>query len=177
MHEPNDKVSITIRQAQESDLQACRLIEDDAGEIFAAIGMTEIDDDPPRGLDDLRAAQRRGDVWIACDRNDVPVAFALTATVDGNLHLDEMGVLRSWQRQGIGRRLIDHLIATATARGLPAITLTTFRAVPWNAPYYEHLGFTAIAETVYGPEMAALVAEEERHGLDRQTRVVMRRSL
>ena len=30
-------------------------------------------------------------------------------------------------------------IAMAEAR--PTLTLTTFRDVPWNAPYYERMGF------------------------------------
>lgn len=177
MNGSDDNASVAIRPAQESDLQACRVIEDSAGEIFIEIGMTEINDDPPRNLEDLRAALDREDLWVACDANDVPVAFALANTFERSLHVAEIDVLRHWQRQGIGRRLIDHLAVTAATRGMEALTLTTFRDVPWNAPYYERLGFAVLPEAQWGPELTALVTAEEHHGLDRRSRVVMRRPL
>ncbi len=167
----------TIRDARESDLEACRVIEDDAGAIFAEVGMDVIDDDAPRSLADLHDARCRGDLWMACDGNDVPVAFALTCTVDGNLHLEEIGVLRAWQRQGIGALLLEHLAWIASGRGMAAMTLTTFRDVPWNAPYYRRLGFNDLSEDAWGPEMTAKVAEEVAHGLARDERAVMRRLL
>ena len=37
--------------------------------------------------------------------------------------------------------LIEHVAGWARAHGSPALTLTTFTEVPWNAPYYERLGF------------------------------------
>jgi hypothetical protein len=36
----------------------------------------------------------------------------------------------------LGAILIDHLGALADAEDRPALRLTTFRDVPWNAPYY-----------------------------------------
>jgi GNAT superfamily N-acetyltransferase len=135
--------------------------------------MDAIDEDPPRDLDELRVAQQQGDLWMACDGNDVPVGFALTDTVDKRLHLHELGVLASWQRQGIGACLIEHLQHVAIQRGMAAVTLTTFREVPWNAPYYARLGFKPLPEDSWGPELTALVAEEESHGLERSQRIVM----
>ncbi len=41
---------------------------------------------------------------------------------------------------GLGSSLVDHLDGWAAARGLAALTLTTYRDVPWNGPYYERLG-------------------------------------
>jgi predicted N-acetyltransferase YhbS len=75
--------------------------------------------------------------------------------------------------QGIGRRLIDHVGAWA---GTP-LTLTTFAEVPWNAPYYERLGFRRLRDEELTPAMRAIRAEEAAHGLDRWPRVVMRREL
>jgi hypothetical protein len=51
------------------------------------------------------------------------------------------------------------------------VTLTTFRDVPWNAPYYERLGFQAIADN--SPGLAEIMREEASRGLDPATRVAM----
>ena len=60
---------------------------------------------------------------------------------------------------------------------MPAVTLTTFRDVPWNAPYYERLGFRSLSETELTPELAEVRAREAEPGLDPETRVCMRLDL
>jgi GNAT superfamily N-acetyltransferase len=57
------------------------------------------------------------------------------------LHIDEVDVLRAHQGQGIGRALLAHAADWARAHGLTALSLTTFRSVPWNAPFYASVGF------------------------------------
>jgi hypothetical protein len=65
----------------------------------------------------------------------------------------------------------------AAAEGRLAVTLTTFRDVPWNAPYYERLGFTVVAAADQGPELAAVVAEEAQRIPGDAPRVAMRRAV
>ena len=60
---------------------------------------------------------------------------------------------------------------------MPALTLTTFAEVPWNAPYYARCGFTVLDESAIGPDLRAVRAREADHGLDRWPRVCMRRTL
>jgi hypothetical protein len=60
---------------------------------------------------------------------------------------------------------------------LSAITLTTFKDVPWNAPLYRHLGFRTLRDDEIGPELRALRDEETAHGLDAAKRVCMRSEL
>ncbi len=55
-----------------------------------------------------------------------------------------------------------------------AITLTTFAAVPWNKPLYEHLGFVVLGVDPIGPELREVQAKETRQGLDPAQRVCMR---
>ena len=55
-----------------------------------------------------------------------------------------------------------------------AVTLTTFRDVPWNAPLYRHLGFVDLDDASLGPELRAIVAAEAAHGLDPSIRICMR---
>jgi hypothetical protein len=42
------------------------------------------------------------------------------------------------------------------------VTLTTFRDIPWNAPYYARLGFSELPADAWGAGMRALVARERR---------------
>lgn len=57
------------------------------------------------------------------------------------MHIDELDVLRAYQGRGIGRRLLSHAIDGARIRAFKVLSLTTFRKIPWNAPFYESLGF------------------------------------
>jgi hypothetical protein len=53
------------------------------------------------------------------------------------------------------------------------LTLTTFRAVPWNMPFYVRLGFEEIPIGRLRPELADVVADEAARGLAPETRAVM----
>jgi hypothetical protein len=57
------------------------------------------------------------------------------------------------------------------------VTLTTFRDVPWNRPWYERLGFRVLGEDELGPELRARRDEEEHLGLPAALRVCMRRDV
>ena len=77
-------------------------------------------------------------------------------------------------RRGVGRALVDEVVAWTAAQDLPSVTLTTFRDVPWNGPYYEKLGFQVV--TTLTPALQALIDEQATWGLDPSLRVVMRRT-
>lgn len=61
--------------------------------------------------------------------------------------------------------------------GLPALTLSTFRTVPWNAPYYRRLGFREVEAAQITAGLRAVLDAEVAFGLDPSTRVCMRRSV
>jgi N-acetylglutamate synthase-like GNAT family acetyltransferase len=77
--------------------------------------------------------------------------------------------------QGIGKALIDQLAKVAAADGIPALTLTAFRDIPWNAPYYARLGFQIVEHTDQGPELRQLVEDEATRIPGDAPRVAMRR--
>ena len=91
---------------------------------------------------------------MAVDEHDRPVAYLTASTVDGCAHIDQVSVHPAHAGKRLGAALVDHVAATS---GAPALTLTTFRDVPWNAPYYERLGFRVFEP---GPELAALMRRE-----------------
>lgn len=73
---------------------------------------------------------------------DGEVVGYLAGRVDEDrLHIDEVDVLRDQQGRGLGRRLLATAQDWARAHGLRALSLTTFRNVPWNAPFYASVGF------------------------------------
>jgi GNAT superfamily N-acetyltransferase len=114
----------------------------------------------------------------------VPAAYVIVDVLDrpgpgpgGAAHVEQVSVDPAYAGRGWGRRLLDHVADNARRHGLVAVTLTTFRDVPWNAPYYERCGFRALSEDELGPDLRRLRAAEAAHGLDPALRVCMRRDL
>jgi len=151
-----------IRLAQPAELPYLQEIEDASGEVFREVGMPEIADDDPMSLQDLAEHE----VWVVVGDHGVPVAFIAVGEVDDGIHVHQVSVHPSHARQGIGAALIEHV--TRPGR---VVTLTTFRDVPWNQPYYERLGFRVVTGT--SPGLAAIMSEEASRGLDPATRVAM----
>lgn len=164
-----------MRTVRVDDLARLREIELAAGQLFRQVGMVEIADDPPPSIDTLTTFQRAGRGWVAVDDNDVPIAFILVEPVDGNAHIAQVSVDPEHSRRGVGGALIELVDGWAADRGMPALTLTTFRDVPWNAPYYERLGFRIVIDPP--PGLAGVIRHETDIGLDPTTRVAMRRNI
>lgn len=167
----------TVRPARADDIAALPGIERAASQLFAAWGWDEdllAGATPP---ETLRAALAAGRLWVAADADDRPVGFAVASIVDGRAHLDEIDVHPDHGRRGLGRALVERVCAWAAAAGLPAVTLTTERDIPWNAPFYRRLGFEVLSPSAWTPGLRAIVAHETRAGLDPAGRVVMIRAV
>ena len=118
-------------------------------------------------------AVRNGRLWVAL-AGDTPVGFALVEVLAGDLpHLEEIDVHPAHGRRGLGTALVRTICEWATTSGYSMVTLTTFRAVAWNFPFYSRLGFVEIPRESLRPELAAVISEEAHRGLDPDTRVVM----
>jgi GNAT superfamily N-acetyltransferase len=162
-----------IRPPRPDELEALLDIERAAGRAFLDVGMPEIARDEPGTVEELEAHRVDGRAWVAVDEADRPVAYLLSDLVDGCAHVEQVSVAPSHARRGLGAALIEHLGAVART----PLTLTTFRDVPWNAPYYERLGFTVVEPADRGPELAALVRREAARIPSDAPRVAMRREL
>jgi ribosomal protein S18 acetylase RimI-like enzyme len=165
------------RAARPDDVPRLKEIEDLAGESFREVGLAEIADDDEPSQATLAEYQASGRAIVAVDEHDRPIAYALLDDVDGNVHIEQISVDPDFGRQGIGRALLDDIAADASARGVPALTLTTFADVPWNAPYYERCGFRIMLAAEITGGLAAIRAAEAAAGLDRWPRVCMIRQL
>ena len=123
---------IEVRAAQADDVDAMQAVEAAAGERFREIDDPRIAqraDDPPYWTEGLLRAIGDGRAWVAVD-DEAVIGFAIAWTVDGEGHLDEVAVAPDHGRRGVGRALVDEVVAWTAARQLPSITLTTFRDVP-----------------------------------------------
>lgn len=64
-------------------------------------------------------------------------------------------------------------MSEACLRQLRAVTLTTFCDVPWNAPFYQWLGFQQALALAPGHRLAEALREEYRHGFAPGSRCAM----
>lgn len=124
--------------------------------------------------DELQRAQQLGHLWVAL-HDERPVGFAHVRILEPcHAHLEEIDVHPKYGRQGIGKQLVMAVCCWAARQGYQSVTLTTFRAVPFNMPFYSSLGFECIPETSITAALRAVIADETRRGLDPSKRAVMR---
>jgi GNAT superfamily N-acetyltransferase len=166
-----------IRPPHRDELERLRAIELAAGRAFAEVGMPEIAADQPPPVEELEDFLAAGRAWVATDEHGEPVAYLLARVVDDGLHVEQVSVHPDHAGRRLGAALIEHLAGIARAEGRSALTLTTFRDVPWNAPYYARLGFDVLEPADQGPELAALVARERSEIPGDAPRAAMRRPL
>jgi GNAT superfamily N-acetyltransferase len=161
-------VAPEVRRALPADLAHLPEIDRRADSLFRVAGMNL--PDIPFPLDALHDSRA---VFVA---GRPPVAFVQLDEVDGIAHVQELAVLPSHMRQGLGSALLDAACTWAREAGYPAITLTTFAEVAWNAPYYAQRGFVELTELT--PELIELRDWERDMGLDEVgRRIAMRRDL
>ena len=95
-----------------------------------------------------------------------PLGFVRLEIVDGQAHLQQMAVGGRYARRGIGRALLLAAKAWAHEAGFQRMTLTTFTAVPFNAPFYANYGFSELAQDAWGSDLAEIRRQEQERGLD-----------
>jgi GNAT superfamily N-acetyltransferase len=121
---------------------------------------------------------RKGTCWVAVDEDDIPIGFLSAERVaERELHIHEISVASIFQGRGLGRALIQAAVEWAATKRLAALTLTTFRDVPWNAPFYSRLGFKLLPADHSNTRLAAVLRKEVEEGFDGGRRCAMRVSL
>lgn len=166
-----------IRLARPDDLSLLAAIEVAAERLFVDFGI-ELPDDSVTEAWAYEEACMEQRLLLAVDEADRPVGFSILEIVDGDVYLDEVDVHPSHGRQGLGTALVRASCDWALTHGYQAITLTTWRCVPWNAPFYRKLGFEEVPDASLGPQLAAVRKAEAARGLEkRYARCAMRRRL
>jgi len=152
------------------ELAAARLYLPRADELGLTPAMLE----RVNSVENFVRAQEAGLLWVAVTAENIPVGFALLGEIDGALHLEELDVHPAHGRRGIGAALLLNVCQMASTWSEPGVTLSTFRAVPWNAPFYSRHGFRALADDELTPGLLRLRANEQQRGLRTDLRVIMR---
>jgi GNAT superfamily N-acetyltransferase len=150
-----------VRTAERSEFERLRWIELESDRLLEEFGVGPFPDDEVENHLPAAAA-----VFVV---GEPAVGFVCIELVDGHAHVDQ-------GRRGIGRALLEAAIGWAASSDHHELTLTTFRDVPFNAPFYRTLGFVEVTDLA--PGLAAIRAHELDVGLDRfGPRVAMRRLL
>jgi GNAT superfamily N-acetyltransferase len=165
----------SIRPGRPDEVAIVRAIEVAAASLFRGIGLPEIAEFDPADPAEVLLRAREGRLLVTVDAADRPVAFALFGEYDGTLHIEELDVHPDHAGRRLGAALIDRIDAIARDQGLPELTLSTFRDVPWNAPYYSRLGFVPMPDADLGPGLAAIRDTIVAKGVDIVPRLFMRR--
>ncbi|MEZ5251096.1 MAG: GNAT family N-acetyltransferase [Ilumatobacteraceae bacterium] len=125
--------------ATADDIEAMRDVERDAGRRFlgfpADTGLHEIAADDPPEAEVLAAHIDNDAAWVVTDAGEV-VAYAVASMIDDDAHLDQVSVRMSHQGRGIGTILVEVVCDWASSLDFEAVSLTTFRDVPFNGPFY-----------------------------------------
>ena len=165
-------MKIIFRPTTAHDVACLPAIERAAGQRFRALPeLAWLADGDVISVEQHRDYVEQGLSWLALAA-DRPVGFLLTEAHPLSLFIVELSVDLDWQGKGIGRQLIARAAEHARKKGLASLTLTTFRDVPWNAPFYARLGFEKM--TTLTPELRQKREEEAAHGFAYETRCAMR---
>ena len=129
----------TITGARLEDLSHLPAIERAAAALLAGHARAAVLDETTSERE-FEEAQAGGRLWVAL-ADDTPVGFALVELLAQDLpHLEEIDVHPAHGRRGLGTALLRAVCAWVSRAGYAEITLTTFRALRWNMPFYARSG-------------------------------------
>jgi predicted N-acetyltransferase YhbS len=172
-----DSFAFTFRFAEPDDAEAVRAIEYEAAQRFATIGMTGIADAQPMNADFVHRKIEASEIVVALNDAARCVGFVMFAPLPTRFYIEELDVLTAWAGRRIGAALLEQVDGLARKAGARRLVLSTFRDVPWNAPYYERLGFSVIPGEQLDAKLRAIRAAHVARGLDETKRVFMCREV
>lgn len=166
-----------IRRAIPEDVAVLPEIERLAGHLFKTypgeLGISEEMYENPNSVETFATAQGADRLWVATAAGGELIGFALVMEIEGYAHLEEIDVLPSYSGKGIGSVLLAKVCSWAKDTGYPAVTLRTFRDVPWNAPFYQSRGFRIVDSATLSAAHVGLEVSERQRGLRTDIRVTM----
>jgi GNAT superfamily N-acetyltransferase len=134
-----------IEDASVSEVDVLVEVDRAASTLFEPTGLLSeeaLNDHVP--VEILASAAENGDLFTARLESGQPVGFALVSLRGGMLYLDQISVHPDHGKRGIGAALLTRVIDEAKRRKLRRVSLSTFRDLPWNGPFYAKHGFREI---------------------------------
>ena len=152
----------SIRRRRLEDDPQLLQVENRAAELFRQHRFGAVSEFPTPHVESLQRMIGGRDVSVAVSEpDDDPVNSPLPARVD-YMHLAELSVDPAHGQRGLGNALVSKLIEQAAKMSAKGVSLTTFRDVPFNAPFYAKMGFSEASGPAY---LAARVTAELPHGV------------
>lgn len=168
----------SVRKARPEEAFLLPAIEQSAGELFRGLGdLSWIADEDNMSVERHLELIRAGTSWVAAGSDGQPAGFLCAMLLPATLHIVELAVCLESQRQGVGRCLMEHVICWAYSHRLSSITLTTFRDLPWNGPFYCSLGFRVLSAQQIDSRLGRILREEAVNGMSPHRRCAMRLDL
>lgn len=79
--------------------------------------------------------------FVAMKDDDIVVGYAGTWLILDESHITNIAVAPAWQRQGVGKKLMEHLLCISLGQGAKSITLEVRRSNTEAQNLYDSLGF------------------------------------
>jgi GNAT superfamily N-acetyltransferase len=152
-----------VRPTTTTDLLELEPLERSAASLFRETDRAWVADQEPTTAEVHLEAIAAGLHWLALTE-EIVAGFVFSRRIEWSLYVTELVVARPYQRQGIGRLLMATMEEHARGIGATQITLTTYRDLPWNAPFYRRLGF--LEPSVMPVHLTNLLRREAKHGHD-----------
>lgn len=164
-----------IRRTQTEDVHRLPAIEIAAGELFRSLpDLAWIADEQPTCIETHRRFVGAGLSWVAVI-DEHAAGFLVAERHERALHLVELSVHPDVQRRGVGSALLRRGVKEARHRRLESVTLTTFRDVPWNGPFYRRQGFEEVPSGQLTDHLRRVLEAEQEAGLPVRQRCAMQR--
>ncbi len=169
-------MDLIVRRTVVAYIPAFPAIELSAGGLFRDTDRAWVADAEPTPLVVHREAIAAGHHWTALVDDD-PVGFLLAEQFGTALYIAELAVARPFQRKGVGRALMIAAEGYATDAAYAELTLTTYRDLPWNGPFYQKLGFRELPPEALPFHLAARLGAEAEAGHEPHLRCGMAKPL
>lgn len=172
-----------IRLGTQIDIPTLGPVETSAGSTFHSVSLSPLADDAPMPVEKLSDICRAGNLKVAAlGSTDEVVAFLAGELIVVNstkatdpeakleeenniamrtyFHIAELSTHARHQRRGLGAALLQSAISDCRDRGVAGLTLTTYRDVPFNGPFYRKFGFQEVDPKSVGVDFENNVLEE-----------------
>jgi GNAT superfamily N-acetyltransferase len=132
------ETGLIIREFQPGDEIAFRRLNEEWIIRYFVLESKDVETivDPRRSILD-----RGGRIFFAVRNGETVGCCALVALCPGEFEVAKMAVTEAFQGAGIGRRLLERVIAEARASGVTRLSLETNRKLAPAIRLYESLGF------------------------------------
>ena len=162
-----------IRPARFEELPLLSHIENSAAALFLDTPYAFLVNDDPLPLNFVQQQFQAGRVWVAVDCHEIVVGYAIAREVDDTLYLQQIDVEPEHGCRGIGSALVNTVCNWAQQQGYEIVSLSTFRDLPWNAPFYSKMGFHPVPEAELTTGFQQIRLKELEAGLPVLDRVIM----